>query len=229
MSVSYRREHDAFRRFIQGKPIPLGDLVVLFFKSLLGLFEMAIRYIPGGIGFKLRYYYYKLHFKEMGKNVLIDTGVILNGTRNISLADYVWVDTNCRIDAILGEVSIGRRVHVAPNALIFAREPVTIGDYVGIGGFSRIYSSTEVPKDGKHACGPMVPEELRCVRYEPINIGSYCLVGTGAVILPGSELGEGAVVGANSVLSKPVEPWTIVGGIPAKPIAKRDPVPPTTI
>lgn len=48
-----------------------------------------------------------------------------------------------------------------------------------------------------------------------ITIASDAWVGTGAVILPGVTIGEGAVVGANSVVIKNVDPYTIVGGVPA--------------
>ena len=45
-------------------------------------------------------------------------------------------------------------------------------------------------------------------------------IGTGSVILPGVRIGEGAVVGANSVVRKDVPPYTVVGGVPAKEIKK---------
>ena len=45
-------------------------------------------------------------------------------------------------------------------------------------------------------------------------------IGTGAVVLPGVRIGEGAVVGANSVVRKDVPPYTVVGGVPAEEIKK---------
>ncbi|MBN1304191.1 MAG: 2,3,4,5-tetrahydropyridine-2,6-dicarboxylate N-acetyltransferase, partial [Anaerolineales bacterium] len=47
-------------------------------------------------------------------------------------------------------------------------------------------------------------------------------IGTGSVILPGITIGEGAVVGANSVVTKNVEPYTVVGGVPAHFIKRVD-------
>jgi putative colanic acid biosynthesis acetyltransferase WcaF len=55
-----------------------------------------------------------------------------------------------------------------------------------------------------------------------INIGADVFVGAKALILPGVNLGEGSVVGAGSVVTKDVEPWTIVAGNPARPIRKRE-------
>jgi len=52
-------------------------------------------------------------------------------------------------------------------------------------------------------------------RKGSITIASDAWVGTGAVILPGVTIGEGAVIGANSVVTKNVAPYTIVGGVPA--------------
>jgi acetyltransferase-like isoleucine patch superfamily enzyme len=51
-----------------------------------------------------------------------------------------------------------------------------------------------------------------------IVIKNDAWIGTGAVILPGIEIGEGAIVGANSVVTKNVPDYTIVGGVPAKEI-----------
>ncbi len=64
------------------------------------------------------------------------------------------------------------------------------------------------------------PNESRIVPYVnshqgSINIGSDAWIGTGAVILPNIMIGEGAVVGANSVVTKSVDPYTVVGGVPA--------------
>ena len=42
------------------------------------------------------------------------------------------------------------------------------------------------------------------------------------IILPGVTIGEGAVVAAGAVVSRDVESWTVVGGVPAKPIARRE-------
>lgn len=53
------------------------------------------------------------------------------------------------------------------------------------------------------------------------HLGDGCWIGMRAMIMPGVSIGEGAVVAANSVITKDVEPYTIVGGSPAKTIRKR--------
>ena len=54
-----------------------------------------------------------------------------------------------------------------------------------------------------------------------IIIGNDVWIGFEAVILAGVTIGDGAIVGARAVVTKDVAPYTIVGGVPAKPIRKR--------
>ena len=218
----YRLEYDAFQKFIKGKPFSIYEVMVLSLKSFFSIFEGIFRYIPGALGYKLRYYYYKIVCKKIGKNVLIDVGVILSGTANISIDDYTWIDANCIISAMLGEVSIGKRVHMAPFSIIGSREPVIIEDYVALGASSKIYSNSEVVVPGKRMSGPMIPEEDKAFFSAPVYLRKDSFVGANSVIMPGVELGVGAVVGANSLVTKSVAAWTIVSGVPARKLMARE-------
>ena len=57
--------------------------------------------------------------------------------------------------------------------------------------------------------------------FSPISIGSRVWICTGAIILPGVNIGDGAVIAAGAVVTKDVPPYTVVGGVPAKSIRKR--------
>lgn len=57
--------------------------------------------------------------------------------------------------------------------------------------------------------------------YAPVEIGAYAKVYTAATILPGVTLGMGAVVATGAIVTKDVPPFTLVGGIPAKPMRER--------
>ena len=212
----YKLEYDAFQKFIKGKSFTLKELLILSFKSFLSLFEGIIRNVPGAIGFKLRYYYYKIVCKKIGKNVLIDVGVILSGPANISIDDYTWIDSYCIINAMMGEIKIGKRIHIAPYVFIGSREPVIIEDYVAIGASSKIYSNSQVVIPGKRMSGPMIPEEDKAFHTAPVYLRKDSFVGANSIVLPGVELGEGAVVAANSLVIRSVSPWTVVWDLQQK-------------
>ncbi|GAB4359175.1 MAG: DapH/DapD/GlmU-related protein [Oricola sp.] len=62
-------------------------------------------------------------------------------------------------------------------------------------------------------------------RRNRVVIGHDTWIGHGATVLPGVTIGDGAAIGAGAVVSKDVAPYTIVGGVPAKPIRERFPKP----
>ena len=58
--------------------------------------------------------------------------------------------------------------------------------------------------------------------FKPVEIGDYVFVGPGVIILQGVKIGRGAVVAAGSVVTKDVEPYAIVGGVPARCLGRRE-------
>lgn len=58
--------------------------------------------------------------------------------------------------------------------------------------------------------------------FRPIKIGHHCWIGTGAIILQGISIGDGAVIGAGAVVTKDVPAYEVWGGVPAKFIRKRN-------
>lgn len=59
-------------------------------------------------------------------------------------------------------------------------------------------------------------------RKEPVSIGSDVWIGASSTILAGVTIGDGAVIAAGSVVTKDVEPYSIVAGVPARQIKRRD-------
>jgi acetyltransferase-like isoleucine patch superfamily enzyme len=65
-------------------------------------------------------------------------------------------------------------------------------------------------------------EEYRELTYSTVTFEKYAGCGVNCSIMPGVTLAEGSILGANSLLTKDTEPWTIYVGSPAKPVKIRD-------
>lgn len=220
---NYRaRAFDQMRRGQRLSPLLLIRLLLrgIFVEPCIFL----IRYLPGPIGMQIRIWLARLRMRHVGKNVLIDYGTYIEGAKNISISDYVLIDRHVELIALSGEITIGRRVHIAPRAVIAGLGGVEIGDYVAIAANAQILSHSESVKQGKRMSGPMIPEEMKGMTTAKIRLEKDAVIGTGAVVLPGITVGQGAVVAANSLVIKNVKPWTIVMGVPARPVGKREPV-----
>lgn len=105
---------------------------------------------------------------------------------------------------IKNNVAIGWFVHLD------ARAGITIDHDTNISSYTKFITGSHVVDD------PMFIAE-----FKPIHIGHHVWVGTGAIVLQGVTIGDGAVIAAGAVVTKDVAPYTIVGGIPAKFIKKR--------
>lgn len=116
---------------------------------------------------------------------------------------------NCRID-YPWNVMIGELSSIGAGAWVYALDKIIIGKNVCIGEDVRLLT-------GSHD----VASPHFDLVTKPITINDNVWVATGAIILPGVTIGEGAVVAAGAVVTKDVEPWTVIGGNPAKFIKKR--------
>lgn len=94
---------------------------------------------------------------------------------------------------------------------VYAMAPITIGRKCCIG--NDVYLLT-----GSHD----ISRRDFMLVTRPITIGSCSWIATGAYVLPGITIGEGCVISAKALVCKNVEPWTVVGGNPARFIRKRE-------
>ena len=153
--------------------------------------------------------------RGLDASVQFDGSVTVLGTGNIKIGakarigDLTEFTTNHD-----GIIRIGREVRLNRGATICAYTEVSIGDFSMVGEFVSI-------RDANHgiASGELVRNQPHDAK--PIRIGTDVWVGRGACILPGVTIGDGAIIGANSIVTKYVPPNAIAAGIPAKVIRER--------
>lgn len=108
------------------------------------------------------------------------------------------------------KLKIGANCCIGHKATLDARGGLTIGNNVNLSSEVMIWTAQHDYRD------PMFG-----TNFEPVTIGETVWIGPRCIILPGVTVGEGAVVAAGAVVTKEVESYTVVGGIPAQKIADR--------
>lgn len=114
-------------------------------------------------------------------------------------------------------IEIGQNVFVNHGCLLWSgpRSRILIGDDVLFGpGVSLIASNHGLEKSGLVRLNPWVDADIK--------IGKDVWLGANSIVLAGVEIGEGAILAAGAVVNKNVAPYSIVGGVPAKEIGKRE-------
>nr|WP_222430996.1 DapH/DapD/GlmU-related protein [Mucilaginibacter pallidiroseus] len=109
------------------------------------------------------------------------------------------------------KLTIGKSSVVGHDALLDSRMGLTIGNNVNISNQVMIWTLHHDYNDA-----------LFSETGAPVEIQDFAWICSRAVILPGVTIGKGAVVAAGAIVTKDVMPFTVVGGVPAKPIAKRN-------
>lgn len=120
------------------------------------------------------------------------------------------IHRNCKFFHV-GKFRIGRNSVINFGCYLDNRRGIYIGNNVGIAHNTKIYTLGHDMDDPKFG-----------TKGAPVHIKDNAFIFSNAMIMPGVTIGEGAIVLAGSVVTKDVEPWTIVGGNPAKKIRNRN-------
>jgi acetyltransferase-like isoleucine patch superfamily enzyme len=159
------------------------------------------------------------HLISLGSNVRIRDGVSLiarDGSEivlrdNARLEDRVYLDT----EGAGGFIHVGRSVYIGTGTTLFGHKGLTIGDHtllaqnITLTPYSHIFEDpdTNIIKQGGHS--------------RHVTIGRDVYVGMGVSILYSGDIGDGSVIGAGSTVVKPIPPYSVAVGCPARVIRKR--------
>lgn len=181
----------------------------------------------------LRQYFYVPEDTCVGDEFNIDARHPLPGKKYLVCGHHDILDCSFVFETSGGKVTIGDRVHIGQSTFISVNQ-IVIGDDVTIAWDCLIYDHNshsvnweERKNDTEQEYADMTTyqdpirnKDWSAVKSAPITICDKAWIGVGCKILKGVTIGEGAVVGAGSVVAKDVEPWTMVGGNPARVLKK---------
>lgn len=158
----------------------------------------------------------KAKVRDMDFSVICDGSIRVTGTGNIHLGKRCRLGMDIELGTEeQGKITIGDDTRLNRGCTVVSYSQIDIGDFAIIGEFATI-------RDANH--GMKLGEPMRYQPHDtrPIRIGRDVWIGRGCCILPGVSIGEGSVIGANSVCTRDIPPYSIAAGIPAKVIRKRE-------
>ncbi len=148
----------------------------------------------------------------------------IRGKRGIDFGNNLTVGVGIRIDVFLKDgtvgLSIGDNVQMNDYVHIGVREKVTIGNDVLIGSKVLITDHNHGFYNSTNSSNPDSKPAERELVSKPVIIEDNVWIGEMANILPGVKIGKGSVIGASTVITKNIPPYSIAVGNPAKIIKK---------
>lgn len=177
--------------------------------------------LPGNRGVRARERWLRSKGVQLGANPFVSQGLELRGGENIRIGSDFAAMRNCSLRAENGSLVIGDRVALNVNVLLDAsmEGTITIGDDVLFGPNVVVRASDHVFADRDRPIRQQGHTGGTIVIEDDVWLASSVVVTTDVVI------GRGAVVAAGAVVTKDVEPWTVVAGVPAQAVGVRGDAP----
>jgi acetyltransferase-like isoleucine patch superfamily enzyme len=161
---------------------------------------------------------------SIGADTIIEDGVEINclATDGIKFGNRVTIGKNAIIrpsniyGGPIGDgLEIGNNSNIGPFNYIGCSGKITIGNNVMLGPRVSIYAANHVFDN------PELTIKEQGVKKQFVRIEDDCWIASNVVILSGVTIGQGSVIAAGAVVTESIEPYSIVGGVPAKLIKKR--------
>ncbi|MBE6590903.1 MAG: hypothetical protein E7646_02590 [Ruminococcaceae bacterium] len=189
---------------------------------------------------ELRQRYYKSVLKHMGEKVKIGKGVKIVNPQFISLGDRVTVcDNSTLIARGEGGITIGNNVTINDRVYLDTERKdsgyITVGDHCYIGTGTTLFGHLGL-EIGDHV---LMAQNITVTPYSHIfsdpekniisqgghqrkvTIGRDSYLGMGVIVMYSADIGEGSVIGAGTLVTKPIPPYSVAVGHPARVIKKR--------
>ena len=189
--------------------------IVLFLFKRLRL--EALLSIPYG-------WMYRLAFRRIGSGSFVSPFIQSIGLDCITLGSGSRISRNTRLLALKSygiqqfnpQISIGNNVSVGFGCTLSCVNRLDVGDDVTIG--DNVYIA-----DSQHDySNPVLGVLNQPLLVGKISIGKGAWIGYGAFVSGDVSVGEHSVIGANSVVTRPVAAYTVVAGVPARPVKQFD-------
>ncbi len=187
----------------------------VFMRKLL--FGVRRHYLPIGLS-AIR----ALYWRGLGLHIGAGTrfsSIVVTWPHKVALGERCSVERNVYFNAA-GGYADGRTIEIGNGTFIGSGCEFNAIDSIRIGQNCLIASGSRFV-DHNHGTEAGTPMKLQPELSAAIRVGDDVWIGVNAVVLKGVTIGEGAIVAAGSVVTKSVEPHTIVGGVPAKLIRAR--------
>lgn len=178
---------------------------------------------------RVRFYFHRLSWRILSKGFRsVGTGCYLRSPacvfnpQSIVLGDFVTAEAGLIIEAFVEyagsrytpRITIGNRVSFGYHCHVGCIDEVSIGNDVLIA--SRVFIADHAHGD-THSFDPLIAPAKRQLQSKgPVRIGSGVWIGEGVVILSGVTIGDFAIIGANSVVTRDVPECAVVAGAPAR-------------
>ncbi|MBM6880004.1 acetyltransferase [[Clostridium] spiroforme] len=152
--------------------------------------------------------------------------IVIRGKKYIDFGKNLTTGRYCRIE-VNGvfydrRLKFGDNVNIGDNVSIRCANKIIIGNNVLIGSKVLIIDNSHGSYNGINQDSPHIPPNERELFSMPVVIGNNVWIGENASIMPGVEIGDGSIIGSNSVVTKNVRKNTMVVGMPAKAVKYYD-------
>jgi len=156
----------------------------------------------------------------VGSNVRVSEHATLVGLQNIYLGSNIRIDSHVVILSGRGKLTVGSNVHIEPASSIVSHFGVEIGNYCTISHGVRLFTAS-ADYSGVHFTNTFPNNGYQAPIEGSIVLHNHVIIGGNSVVMPGTEIGEGAAIGALSFVRHSIDGWAIYGGNPLKRLGDR--------